>query len=137
MSEEFGGSERPQAPETRVELDGLNLNENQIEEIVSPDKIHEKSAGEKDAVYGKILASSSQVSATTNDENLSGVDVSELKDRESQITHLLAVAQTQGILEAVDAARKIDDYYVLDQLHDRMLADDFHEALVMKGLIKE
>jgi hypothetical protein len=31
----------------------------------------------------------------------------------------------------------MQDNYVLDTFHDRMLADDLHDALVKKGMIKE
>ncbi len=98
----------------------------------------EKSIAERDASYQNIL---SKVNAQNNsDDDTLMQDASNLHqqtNRESQITHLIDLAMTKGVEHAVKVAQKAEDYYVLDQLHDRLLADDLHDALVSRGFIKE
>ncbi len=102
------------------------------------ENVAEKSAAEKDASYQDIL---SKVKTQNNDDDDSLMqDASALHqqtDRESQITHLIDLAMTKGVEHAVKVAQKAEDYYVLDQLHDRLLADELHEALMSRGLIEE
>ena len=43
----------------------------------------------------------------------------------------------KGVVHAVKVARHLEDNYALDEFHDRMLADELHEALIKKGLIEE
>jgi hypothetical protein len=40
-------------------------------------------------------------------------------------------------LHAVKVARHLEDDYVLDTFHDKLLADELHDALLKKGLIEE
>ncbi len=47
---------------------------------------------------------------------------------EEKVQHLLKVAEQKGVIFAVQAAKKMDDSYVLDALHD---------ALAAEGLYKE
>ena len=99
----------------------------------------EKSGAEKDNSYQNILSKVQSQKDDDNDDTLMQ-DASNLHqqiDRESQITHLIDLAMTKGVGYAVKVARKAEDYYVLDQLHDRLLTDEFHEALVSRGLIEK
>jgi asparagine synthetase B (glutamine-hydrolysing) len=107
---------------------------------IEREKPQEISAGEKDAAsYGKIL---SKVQAQTNDVNQEEV-VSDAQtgvqktDAESQIQHLVDIAQQKGVIHAVKVARHMESNYVLDTFHDRILADELHDALVKKGMITE
>ena len=100
----------------------------------------EISAAEKDDAYGKIL---SKVQSTQQDDqaNLGSISddakaVQEL-DSESQIQHLIDIAQQKGVVHAVGVARHMQDNYVLDTMHDRMLADELHDALIAKGMIED
>ena len=43
----------------------------------------------------------------------------------------------QGVIHAVKVARHLDDNYAMDEFHDRLMAEELHDALVKKGLIKE
>lgn len=98
----------------------------------------ERVAAEKKSSYDAIL--SKVKSSTPSDEGTIMQDASTLDqqtDRESQITHLIDLAMAKGVEHAVKVAQKAEDYYVLDQLHDRLLADDLHEALMSRGLIEE
>lgn len=63
--------------------------------------------------------------------------VFEKEDREGKIKTLVDLATTKGVYHAVKVAKHLEDNYVLDEFHDRLLADELHEALVGKGLLKE
>ncbi len=102
------------------------------------EKVWEKNTAENDDSYQKIL---SKVKTQTNEDDEDDVmkDASDLHqqvDRESQITHLIDLAITKGVGHAVKVAKKAEDYYVLDQLHDRLLSDDLHDKLISQGLIE-
>lgn len=100
----------------------------------------EVSASEKDDAYAKILSKiqapvSNQIS---QDEIASDAEKGSRKmDAETQIQHLVDLAQQKGIVHAVKVARHMEDNYLLDAFHDRMLADELHDALLRKGMIKE
>lgn len=94
---------------------------------------------QNDRVYSKIL-SSVQTATGASDHGKVMRDASVLHqqtDRESQIKHLIDLALNDGVQHAVAVAQKAEDYYVLDQLHDRLLAEDLHAALVNKGMIEQ
>ena len=99
----------------------------------------EISAGEKDDAYNKILSNVQ----TQTDENNDAAVANDAKtgaqkmDAESQVQHLIDIAQQKGVVHAVKVARHMEDNYVLDTFHDKMLADELHDSLVKKGMIKE
>lgn len=99
----------------------------------------EISPTEKDSVYGKILSKVKKQSvkpAGSDDEIKSDAEaVSQKNDAESQIQHLTDLALTKGVIHAVKVARRLEDNYTLDMFHDKLLADEFHKALVEKGII--
>ncbi len=96
---------------------------------------------EKDGAYAEIMSKLENDSVKDNviDVNIKGdaENVSIATDTESQIQHLVDIAETKGIIHAVKVAKHINDNYVLDALHDRLTAEDLHRAFVEKGLIKE
>jgi hypothetical protein len=100
----------------------------------------EISSAEKDDAYGKIL---SKVQTTPTDEIDQAVVADDAKtgaekmDAESQISHLIDIAGQKGVIHAVKVAQHMQDNYILDTFHDRMLADELHDALLQKGMIKE
>ncbi|EKE19156.1 MAG: hypothetical protein ACD_9C00116G0002 [uncultured bacterium] len=108
---------------------------------VEQETAQEINAAEKDDSYGKIL---SKIQTQTDDAVLNqGEIVDDAKigaqqiDAESQVKHLIDIAGQKGIMHAVKVARHMQDNYVLDTFHDRMLADELHDALVAKGMIEE
>lgn len=106
---------------------------------VHTETINEQSGVESDDTYQKILSNVKVKSKTPANVGISN-DASLLDqqmDRESQISVLIDLAVTTSIEHAVAVARHAEDYYVLDQLHDRLLADDLHDALLQKGMIDE
>ena len=98
-------------------------------------------AAEKDDAYGKIL---SKVQTQQTDDELDRAVViddakagAEKMDAQSQVQHLVDIAGQKGVVHAVKVAQHMQDNYILDTFHDRMLADELHDALVKKGMIKE
>lgn len=95
-----------------------------------------ESANEK---YAAILTQSgTAVQATTtsaDDVHADAEVVGRATDAASRVTQLVELAQVKGIAHAVEVARKMNDLYVLDTMHDE-LADKLYEALKAKGLIQ-
>jgi hypothetical protein len=100
----------------------------------------ETASAEKDNAYNKILSKvqSQQGAVTTDDEVKEDAKKTfEKQDAESQIQHLVDVAMNKGVIHAVKVAKHLEDNYVLDMFHDRLLADELHDALAKKGMIGE
>jgi hypothetical protein len=97
-------------------------------------------SAEKDNAYGKILSKIKTRSQTDSNHELIKTDaagVFQKTDAQSQIQHLVDIAFQKGVVHAVKVARHLEDNYVLDMFHDKLLADELHDALVSKGLIEE
>ena len=118
----------------------VQVNENVQFHKVEKEIPQEISAGEKDNAYNKILT---KVQAQTDNktDDIAVADDAKVgaqkADAETQIQHLVDVAQQKGVIHAVKVARHMEDNYILDTFHDRLLADELHDALVAKGMIKE
>jgi hypothetical protein len=107
---------------------------------VEHEKLAEISSAEKDSSYGKIL---SKVQAR-KDADVDELEVSgdakngiEKIDAETQIQHLVDIAVQKGVVHAVKVARHMEDNYILDSFHDRLMSEELHDALIKKGLIGE
>lgn len=100
----------------------------------------EISSAEKDSTYGNIL-SKVQTTAPAADLSTQVPQDAQLgaqkTDAESMITHLVDIASQKGVLHAVKVAKHMEDNYILDVFHDRLLADELHDALLKKGMLKE
>lgn len=97
-------------------------------------------SAEKDSAYSKILSKVHKHAQNNADESNVSKDaenVYQKTDAESRIQNLVDIALSKGVVHAVKVAKHLEDNYVLDMLHDRLLADELHEALMKKGLIKE
>jgi len=110
------------------------------ENMISPENKAERKEGvvEKDDSYSKIL-SKVKKAQPSDDQNIS-VDAQILsteKEAENKIEKLIQLAMQKGVVHAVKVARHLQDNYALDEFHDRLLADELHDALVKKGLIEE
>lgn len=111
-----------------------------IEESVEIEKPKEIISAEKDSMYSKILSKvKTSPTKDAGEEEIRGdaKEVSEKQDAESQIQHLVDVAQTKGVVHAVRVAQHLEDNYVLDMFHDKLLSEELHDALLSKGLIEE
>lgn len=100
----------------------------------------EISAAEKDDAYGKILSKVKTQSddAVDQTEVVGDAEIGAGKiDAESQVQHLIDIAGQKGVVHAVKVARHMQDNFVLDTFHDKMLADELHDALLKKGMIKD
>lgn len=99
----------------------------------------EKSEAEKDSAYLQIMSKFSNISnLSVSDDDISNdaKNVSQEVDAQSKINHLVNLAVLKGVPHAVKVARHFEDNYVLDAFHDKLMADELHDALVEKGLLK-
>ena len=130
-----GGLDRKE----NIETDGT-LNQTELEKASSTLETKERLEGsmEKDDAYNKILSKVKSSTAIAHNDVSDDAKLANNKlDYESKITHLVQLAETKGVAHAVKVAQHLEDNYLLDELHDRLLADDLYNALVKKGLITE
>lgn len=123
---------KAESPQSARKVENLSFAEKSAE--------RKEGAAEKEAAYSKILAKAKlpaapvpAASAVVDD----AADISDVASAEGKIDRLVKIAMQSGIVHAVKVARHLDDNYALDEFHDRLLAEDLHEALVKKGLIRE
>ncbi|MDZ4385207.1 MAG: hypothetical protein U0944_02190 [Candidatus Moranbacteria bacterium] len=94
---------------------------------------------EKDDVYTQIVSKIKTQSPPTDDadiENDADAIGKEI-DADSRINNLVDIAMQKGVAHAVKVAKRINDNYILDGLHDKLMLEEFHDALMEKGLIEE
>ena len=85
--------------------------------------------------YAKILSQvSTQTSATDDEVNQDATAVGALEEAEKKVHTLVELAQVKGVAHAVRVAKRMNDLYVLDTMHDE-LADKLYDGLLAKGLI--
>ena len=107
---------------------------------VEKERPAEISSAEKDSAYGKILSKvQTQTDDTTDQADVlqDAQAVSQKTNAQSQVTHLVDLASQKGVVHAVKVARHLEDNYVLDTFHDKLLGQELHDALVAKGMIRE
>jgi hypothetical protein len=117
-----------------------NLEVKLAPEIVPSPEAAERKEGqmEKEEAYNKILAKVKSPSAVLHDDvSTDAKTAGDETDYENKIIKLVEIAETKGVVHAVKVARHLEDNYLLDELHDRLLATDLHDALVKKGMITE
>ncbi len=119
-------------------------NTEMIENFGSPEEKKEKLGErtlEKEKTYSKILSKVKTVQAQTDEtaEIVAGEakETAETATPEAKVDKLVKLAMTKGVVHAVKVAKHMDDNYTLDEFHDKLMADEFHKALVEKGIIKE
>lgn len=111
-----------------------------VEKKDTPEIIVEKKEGtvEKESAYSKILskvkaqAQPSDATSVSGDAQLVNAEM----DSEAKIKNLVNLAMQKGVIHAVKVAQHLEDNYTLDEFHDRMLADELHDELIKRGLIK-
>ncbi len=113
-------------------------------DIIKAEKEKTKEAvrAERESAYSKILSRVKKhhtQAQTGGGEEVKSDAENTFKntDAESQIQHLVDVAMNKGVVHAVKVARHMENNYVLDMFHDKLLADELHDALIKKGLIEE
>lgn len=87
-------------------------------------------------ILSRVGGAGSQQSDDTAAIASDAQSVAGMTDAESQVNELVQIATVKGIAHAVNVARKLNDFYVLDRMHDE-LAEKFYEALKAKGMIQE
>lgn len=110
-----------------------------VEALPTPEAPERKEGKvEKDDTYAKILAKvKSPIAGVQDDVTIDAKNTNDETDYENKVIKLVEIAQTKGVVHAVKVARHLEDNYFLDELHDRLLATDLHDALVKKGMIME
>lgn len=122
-----------------------NEPENKSEVKLAPEtaptpEVAERKEGqmEKEDAYAKILAKvKSPTTVLHDDVSTDAKTANDETDYENKIVKLVEIAEMKGVVHAVKVARHLEDNYLLDELHDRLLATDLHDALVKKGMITE
>lgn len=119
---------------------GIEKKEEKVEKIEAPERTIERKEGaaEKDDAYAKILSKVTDVKPAVEEEVGRDAEVAmQEKDAQNKVNNLVSIAETKGVAHAVKVARHMEDNYVLDEFHDKLLSDELHDFLVKKGLIKE
>lgn len=101
---------------------------------------NERSSVEKEDSYQSTLAKVKTTSSQNNNDDQVKDEadyVFQKRTRDEQVKHLVDLALDKGVTYAVKVAKKTDDLYVLDRLHDTLVEEDLHQTLVKKGLINE
>ncbi|MFA7209759.1 MAG: hypothetical protein WC120_05810 [Parcubacteria group bacterium] len=113
----------------------------QPEDMPVPEKRVERQEGmvEKDDMYTRIVSKIKTQSPPTDDADIKNdADViGKEMDADSRINNLVDIAMQKGVVHAVKVAKRINDNYILDGLHDKLMLEEFHNALMEKGLIEE
>ncbi|MGK2849192.1 MAG: hypothetical protein ACSLEX_03940 [Minisyncoccota bacterium] len=102
---------------------------------VSPEKDSEQSVGEKlDALLHQVVTPTTHTASISVDVQTDAQNIDMLLDEESKVRQLVDMAVVKGVVHAVAVARKMNDYYVLDKMHDE-LVDKLYDNLLTQGLI--
>lgn len=129
LAKKFGHVEKIELDKRDNEAEPSFIEKEGAVEIVS---------AEKDSSYGKILSKITQKSddgIVEEDVKNDAQIISKKMDAESQIQHLVDLVGTKGVIHAVKVAKHMDDNYVLDMLHDKIISEELHKVLVEKNLL--
>ncbi|MDO8566005.1 MAG: hypothetical protein Q7S04_02335 [Candidatus Moranbacteria bacterium] len=96
----------------------------------------EQLEGKYNEILSKVSPGSSAPAVSDEDTTLDAKSIGATVDEESKIQKLLDLAATKGVAHAVNVARKLQDYYALDRMHDE-LVDKLYDGLLAKGLISK
>lgn len=131
---EIGNEKEPLndvSSEEAFQIKSTEQSENLETETVPAEKTEEK--------YNELLSkvSGNQTQTSTDDAiQLDAKSIGETVDEESKVEKLLQLAETKGVVHAVEVARSLKDYYALDKMHDD-LVDKLYNSLLEKGMITE
>lgn len=118
--------------------------EGSVTQAVQPESVtpafEEESGAEtalerKSEQYTKLLSQVGSNQSTSDDEiEADAHAVGAVAEAEAKVHKLVELAQVKGVAHAVRVAKRMNDLYVLDTMHDE-LADKLYEGLLSKGLI--
>lgn len=100
----------------------------------------QEGAAEKDDTYAGIISRVQAVTVTPIKPEEIATDAeiaSQEQGVEAKVNNLVNIAMQKGVAHAVKVAKHLDDNYMLDSFHDKMMTDELHEALLQKGLIEK
>ena len=121
----------PDKNETAMESGGFAVEKEMPKEVAG---------AEKETAYQDVLTKIKTSDADDAANHLAvAKDAAHLNtvDPETHVQHLVEIALQKGAVHAVKVARHMDDNYILDLFHDRLLSDQLHETLIQKGIVKE
>jgi hypothetical protein len=119
LEERFGEPKDPRVFENEIGVE--NSAESLSEKTPEFNKIREEVRDQKDVDHAHVMQDASELH--------------QINDRDSQIQKLIDLAMNDGVVHAVAVAEKAGDFYMLDQLHDKLLSEELHEQLVARDLI--
>lgn len=108
---------------------------------ISPEGAAESAREKAHEKYREILTKvsgdtdASPTADTAAEEDIDAKAVYDETDAEARVNKLLSLAETKNPEYAVRVAMKLNDFYVLDRVHDEM-AEKFYDALVERGVIR-
>lgn len=122
------------------ESDSFATKEESLAEATPGIPESEPAAPEKGEKYEQLLSAVTQTQ-TTSSQTATGTDpkidlahLQTFESEEEKIEQLVKLAQTKGVVHAVQVATRLKDYYALDMFHDE-LVDNLYDALLAQGLI--
>jgi hypothetical protein len=124
------------AQKNDIEQPSFHLDGSVVEKSESRDTSLEQSEAKYDKILSRVAPTTATVSVADGDAAIDAKSLSEIADEQSKVQKLIDLAQTKGVEHAVEVARSLEDYYVLDRMHDEM-ADKLYEGLLEKGLIEK
>ena len=119
-------------------VSGVN-NVAEIPTVVEKVIERKEGAAEKEGAYTKILSKVVAQSVPAKDGEVEGDAhvASQEMDVAGRVSRLVDLAMQKGVPHAVKVAMHLDNNYMLDNFHDKLVADELHDALLKNGLIKE
>ncbi len=137
---ELGGIESVSELGVDKDKEGLKK-EDSLEKISSSENDQEKKKEVMEAIQQKGGSGNDDDDDSSDDDYREiknhAKDIAETKDIEQQIDKLVKLAIQKDPYTAIKVARHLDENYVLDQVHDKLVEDETRKALIEKGLLKE
>ncbi|MDF1497847.1 MAG: hypothetical protein P1P85_00620 [Patescibacteria group bacterium] len=98
---------------------------------ITRENIHEK-------MSKSALSPTQQTTNDKSDKKKTKKDLDDLKnlDTVGQVKKLSFLAFEKGISHSIKIARSLNDAYLLDELHDKLIGE-LHEELINKGRLKD
>lgn len=110
-------------------------------------KLAPEKEGIKEPAMEKILKERIQKSTGSDDNGqeeeekkeiaVQAEDISKIQDAEVQIEKLVELATAKDPITAIKVAKHLDENYVLDKFHDKLMEDEVRKVLIEKGLLEE
>jgi hypothetical protein len=140
LKEKFSDGKEILPAEKSADHESETRKADEIEEVPKPEGSFERKEGqmEREETYAKILAQTTSPTLSTEKDVSQDAELAmREKDAESKVNNLVSLAETKGLAHAVKVAKHMEDNYILDEFHDKLLSSELHDFLVKKGLIKE